>query len=89
MESQQTMSSSGCWKTQIKRTEASAIRPGEVNRLTVISEGSHYTFLVNDEVVGEADYSGLASGRVGLAIELSEAGDSAVYEFDNFELRAP
>ena len=77
------------WKTQIKRTEASAIRPGEVNRLTVISEGSHYTFLVNDEVVGEADYSGLTSGRVGVAIELSEAGDSAIYEFDNFELRAP
>jgi hypothetical protein len=80
---------SGEWNTLVRRTEASAIRPAEVNRLTVISEGSHYTFLINDEVVGEVDYSGLTSGRVGLAVQLNEAGDSAVYEFDNFELRAP
>ena len=73
----------------VSRRKAPAIRPGEVNRLTVISEGSHYIFLVNDQIVGETDYTELAGGMVGTAIQFNEAGYSGVFEFDNFELRAP
>ena len=79
----------GEWTTLIEWTKSQAIRPGEVNRLTVISEGSHYIFLVNDQIVGEADYGQLTSGIACLTIGLHEAEDSAVFEFDNFELRAP
>jgi hypothetical protein len=79
----------GEWETVIDWTEASAIRPGEVNRLTVIAEGSHFTFYINDEYVGEADDDRLTRGQSGLAIELLDAGDAATFEFDNFEVRAP
>ena len=70
-------------------TETTTIRPGETNRLTVLAEGSHYTFYINDQYVGEADEDRLSQGEAGVAIELREAGDAAVFEFDNFEVRAP
>jgi hypothetical protein len=77
------------WETLVSWTSASAIRPGEVNRLAVGAEGSHFTFYVNGESVGEADDSRLPGGTVGVAVELSQAGDQAVFQFDNFEWRAP
>jgi tRNA A-37 threonylcarbamoyl transferase component Bud32 len=79
----------GEWETVVDWTEAPAIRPGEVNRLTVIAEGSHFTFYINDEYVGEASDDRLTRGQSGLAIELLDAGDAATFEFDNFEVRAP
>jgi tRNA A-37 threonylcarbamoyl transferase component Bud32 len=79
----------GEWITLIDWSETSAIRPGQVNRLTVIAKGTHFTFYVNDQYVGDADDSRLSSGQVGVAIGLHNAGDAAIFEFDNFELRAP
>jgi len=76
-------------KSLIDPTSTPAIRPGEVNRLAVKAEGSHFVFFINDERVGEADDSTLSKGRTGIAIELNHTDDEAVFEFDNFELRAP
>ena len=77
------------WETLVNWTSAAAIRPGKVNRLAVGAEGSHFAFYVNGESVGEADDSRLPSGTVGVAVELSQAGDQAVFQFDHFEWRAP
>ena len=77
----------GEWTTLIEWTETSAIRPGEANRLTVIADGSQFTFFINDEFVGEAENSRFNEGGTGLAIGLDSAGSKAVFEFDNFELR--
>ncbi len=77
------------WTILTDWTRASAIRPGEANRLTVKAEGSHFTFFVNDQQVGEADDNQLTAGGAGLAVEVPNGGESAVFEFDNFELRAP
>jgi hypothetical protein len=74
------------WTTLIDRTKTSAIHPGEVNQLAVRGEGSHFEFFINDEFVGEADDSEFSSGIVGLVIGFPNAGDKAVFEFDNFEL---
>jgi serine/threonine-protein kinase len=81
--------SQGEWETVIDWTETSAIRPVGVNRLAVVGEGSHFTFYINDEYVGEIDEDRLPSGKMGLAIELLDAKDAAVFEFDDFEVRAP
>jgi hypothetical protein len=77
------------WETLVSWTPASAIRPGEVNRLAIGAEGSHFTLYVNGEYVGEADDSRLSDGTVGVAVELNQAGDKAVFQFDDFEWRAP
>ncbi len=79
----------GEWYTVIDWTETSAVRPGEWNRLTVLGEGDHFTFYINDQYVGEIDEGRLSAGEVGIALELLDEGDAALFEFDNFELRAP
>lgn len=79
----------GQWTRLVDLTPTSAIRAGEANRITVVAQGTHFAFFINDQFVAEADDDRLDSGTVGLAIELSKAGDEAVFEFDNFELRAP
>ena len=79
----------GQWTTLIDWTKTSAIRPGEVNRMTVLGEGSHFSFYINDQYVGDAEDDQLSSGEVGLTLTLYNAGDEAVYEFDRFEVRAP
>ena len=53
------------------------------------SEGTHFIFFINDQFVAELDDPRLSAGTAGLAIELANAGDEAVVEFDNFQLRAP
>jgi hypothetical protein len=66
-----------------------AIRSGQVNRLTVVAQGSHFSFFINGEPVAQHDDSELRSGFVGPAAELFHSGDHAVFEFGNFEVRAP
>jgi hypothetical protein len=59
------------------------------NKLAVSALGSHFIFFLNDQIVGEADDTRLASGWVGLAVGAPVSPQAAIIEFDNFELRAP
>lgn len=76
------------WIPLLEATRASSIRPDEVNKITVIAQGSHFVFFINDQYAGEANDSHVTIGKPGIAIIL-RAGDEAVFEFDNFEVRAP
>ncbi|MBI5034873.1 MAG: hypothetical protein HZB51_30480 [Chloroflexi bacterium] len=77
------------WKTLIEWTRSRALRPNLQNRLTVIAEGSKIQLFINDQFVTEKSDSTLKSGQVGVAIEMLGAGDTAVFEFDNFQVRSP
>ncbi|MBC8496449.1 MAG: protein kinase, partial [Chloroflexi bacterium] len=79
----------GEWEILIDWTENTNIRPGKANQITIVAMGSHFTFLINDQLVAEADDDVMFFGKAGLSIELYGEGDAAVFEFDNFELRAP
>lgn len=78
----------GEWTHPVDWTETTAIRPGEMNRLKVVAEGSRYLLFINDQKVGEVVDDLLSSGKAGFGLEL-DVGETAVFEFDNFELRAP
>jgi len=77
------------WSTLIDWTQSELIRPGESNRITVIGEGSNFIFFVNDQYLTEITDDTIKSGITALAIELTDADDHAVFEFDNVELRTP
>lgn len=77
------------WLTLIDWTETDLIRPGETNRLTVIGEGSHFIFFINDQYLVEITDDNIREGTAAIAIEVSEADTQATFEFDNFELRVP
>lgn len=76
------------WRTLIHDTQTSAIRPGEVNRLGVLAQGSRFIFMINDRYVGELTDAGVDKGTIGVAME-ADAGEEAVVEFSNLTLRVP
>lgn len=83
------------WETWLEWSKLGTYYTNEPNRLAVIGLGSTYWFLVNNRIVppaaGIAGYSqdGPAQGTIGLLVGLNEAGESASWEFDNFEIRIP
>ncbi len=76
------------WTNLIGFTPSNAIHPGAINQLTVIAQGSHFTFFINDQQVGEMNDTHSLAGQNGVAYEL-DAGQQASFEFANLTLRAP
>lgn len=76
------------WVTIIDWTKSSTIKKSETNRITVIGEGSHFIFLINDSFVADAIDERVKAGSIFMAISLSE-NENAIFIFDNFEIRAP
>jgi hypothetical protein len=81
--------SSDRWRTFSSSRLSTEIKPQEFNRLTVASSGSHFYFFINGQLVDEIEDDELGQGYIGLTIGLREAGDEAVFEFDNFSIYAP
>ena len=77
------------WMDMIKSTESSAILPEETNRLTVIAEGSHFVFFINNQFAGEMTDDHIEKGTATIAIQMHYLNSRAAFEFDNFELRVP
>jgi hypothetical protein len=59
------------------------------NRLAVLGQGSHFLLLINDKVIDSLDDPFLKAGDIGVAISLDQSGDTATFDFDNFEIRTP
>jgi hypothetical protein len=70
-------------------TPSEAIRPGEVNTLAVLGEGSHFTFFINEEFAAETDDTRFERGITGLVMNVNDAPQPYQIDFDNFELRSP
>jgi len=79
----------GEWTNLLDWTQSSAVRPGEKNNLTVIAQGSHFIFFINDQHMIDITDDHIARGQTGLAISLHSQNQQASFEFDNFELREP
>ena len=77
------------WEVLIDWTYHTTVTPGEENRLAVLAHKDLFDFYINDVLVSEYRDERLPSGKAGLLIGLSNSGDEAEWEFDDFELRAP
>lgn len=75
------------WETLIALTESQASQTG-TNTLAVAAQDIHLVFLINNQVVASLDDDRIKSGDVGLAAELANPSDSAVFTFDNFQIQA-
>jgi serine/threonine protein kinase len=76
------------WNAIIDWTGTVAINPGEVNQLAVLTEGTHFTFSINETTVAEAEDNQLAAGEMGLSVLFITPGN-AVFTFDDFEVYTP
>ncbi len=77
----------GTWTSLLDWQSTPAIRPGTFNEITVVGPGPYFGFAVNGHTVESLNHSSLESGHVGFIVTLGKAGDSAVFSFDDFELR--
>jgi hypothetical protein len=83
-----SVSENGQWRDIVAWTRSQAIKPNGVNQLEIIGRGAHLVFLINGEIVAEADESQFPRGLVGLAIEGYPVGEKMMFDFLDFTLRA-
>jgi hypothetical protein len=77
------------WRPIIDWTETTAVRSGEVNRLTVRAEGSRFALFINDQRVAQVENDEIKAGKIGLSISTAATQGDAVFVFDNFTLWVP
>jgi hypothetical protein len=77
------------WQPVLDWTQTTVVRPGQVNRLTVLAEEGEFEFYINDTFVGKAENDQLPAGETGLSISTAATDGLAVFVFDNFELWSP
>ena len=76
------------WLSLIGWTASPAIWVDKTNHMEVVAEGGRFSLFVNGEWVVDYEDQEISSGYCGLVVGMEEAEESAVWEFDNFELRA-
>jgi len=78
----------GFLRTLLPLTKYPAIRPREMNTVSVKGERWHFTLYINDEIAAEWDDIHFRQGKVGLAVAVDRTDMGAVI-VDDFELRTP
>jgi hypothetical protein len=80
----------GQYNVLIFPTQSPVVKIGQVNHLNVVGTGSHFTLSVNGQVVAHFDESTLSRGTVGIVVNSYDTDNpQAVFEFSDFEVRAP
>jgi hypothetical protein len=64
-------------------------QPGKYNELVVIAQGSHFTFCVNQQVAAEITDDSYISGYLGIGVNLHQANEETVIEYDYYTVYAP
>ena len=80
---------SGEWTALQDWTSSEAIKPGQTNEVTIMAVGSTLTFSVNGEQLAVVEDDTLAGGTISLVVEVFEAGQSAIVDFDSLVIREP
>ena len=78
----------GEWLSLIRWTTSPAIRVDNTNHVEVTADGRRFSFFVNGQWVVDFEDQAIPSGYCGVAGGMDEVGESATWEFDNFEVRA-
>jgi hypothetical protein len=77
------------WEELFEWQFSDAINPSGANRLGVYVEADKASFYINGQYMTELQEAGLDRGRVGIIINVFGPDQSAVIDFDNFEVRVP
>jgi hypothetical protein len=74
------------WYNLISSTHSDAIRIDAINHLAVGVQGSQFIFVINGQMVDHFVDEHLASGTLGLAVNLPGENEKAEVEFTNFSV---
>jgi hypothetical protein len=76
------------WLNLVDWTRTDTIKSKGVNQLEVVAHETHFTFLINGQIVREVEDNHFSQGLVGLAIEAYNVGETTIFDFLDFTLRA-
>jgi len=79
----------GQWETLIPWTNSGALKPHEVNTITVVAKHAHFDFCINGQWVASMDDERKTIGYVGVFFGTDDVGQETVYAIDNFILYSP
>jgi len=77
------------WQHLVDWTLSPAIHPNETNKLTVLAEGDHFVFCINDQWVNEIYDDQKTIGYLGVTVGVENGGYETIFEFDKFTVHAP
>lgn len=77
----------GQWTDVVAWTRSEWIKPNGVNQLEVIARESQFVFLINGQIVSEAEDNHFSQGLIGLAIEGYTQGEKISFDFLDFTAR--
>lgn len=77
------------WTNLVDWTRTDTIKPYGVNEVEVLARETHFTFLINGQIVSELDDDRFSKGVVGLAVEGYTGGEEITFDFMDITLRAP
>lgn len=77
------------WLDIVDWTRTDTIKSNGVNQLEVTAYRTHFTFLINGQVISEVEDDHFSQGLVGLAIEGYTGGEETTFDFMDLILRAP
>lgn len=77
----------GAWETILDWTYADFINQATSNKLTVDTTGTKIDLTINDIILNSINNDRInTGGEAGIAVELYNTGDNALFVFDGFEL---
>jgi tetratricopeptide (TPR) repeat protein len=79
----------GKWVALIMSRKTDAIHPGQINHVELMAVGPEISIAINGQQVTGVNDERLQHGWIGLNTQITEAGEDAIIEFDNLELRGP
>ncbi len=79
----------GSWYTEIDWSSSDAILAEGVNHLVVIGLDNEISFFINGKYLSSISDQPNSQSSAGVAIEMYNAGDQGVFEFQNFIFRSP
>ena len=77
------------WVNTMYAARDFSIKPGQLNKLTVLAIGENLAFCINDDLVIEIKDKDFETGITGIGILLSKKGDQATLEYSNYKVYAP
>jgi hypothetical protein len=78
----------GALFTLIAAKSSSLIKLDQDNTISIVAEGNHFDFYINDSLVNSYDDAKLTGTRLNLALYLQE-GAKSVFEFDEILVKTP
>ncbi len=78
----------GDW-TVLANDFSTAIAVQQVNNIKIKSQNGFFTFVINDQFVTQVENTAIREGKISISAGLTNPGEQAIFEFDNFIIQIP